>query len=129
MSIDNLISRLDGVKETGPGKYLARSPAHNDRSPSKNLPSQLPLYSEYAESDPCGYLIKRGTKAGKKRVAHIWTGEDTACRMASTGGLNLSKYLVAANPLHISHRAEKTELPICQMCKSMNERRYVRKNL
>ena len=34
MSIDTLISRLDGVKETGNGKYLACCPAHDDRSPS-----------------------------------------------------------------------------------------------
>ncbi len=34
MSIDAFISRLDGVKETGPGKYLSRCPAHDDRSPS-----------------------------------------------------------------------------------------------
>ncbi len=34
MNIEALISRLDGVKETGPGKYLSRCPAHDDRSPS-----------------------------------------------------------------------------------------------
>ena len=34
MSIETLISRLDGVKETGHGKYVARCPAHEDRSPS-----------------------------------------------------------------------------------------------
>ena len=34
MTIDTLISRLDGVKETGAGKYLSRCPAHDDRSPS-----------------------------------------------------------------------------------------------
>ncbi len=34
MSIDALISRLDGIKETGPGKYLSRCPSHDDRSPS-----------------------------------------------------------------------------------------------
>ncbi len=34
MSIDTLISRLDGVKQTGNGRYLASCPAHDDRSPS-----------------------------------------------------------------------------------------------
>lgn len=34
MTIETLISRLDGVKETGQGKYVARCPAHEDRSPS-----------------------------------------------------------------------------------------------
>jgi len=34
MTIDTLISRLDGVKETSPGKYVARCPSHADKSPS-----------------------------------------------------------------------------------------------
>ena len=34
MTIETLISRLDGVKETGPGRYLSRCPGHDDRSPS-----------------------------------------------------------------------------------------------
>jgi len=34
MSIETLISRLDGVKETRRGQYIARCPAHEDGSPS-----------------------------------------------------------------------------------------------
>ena len=34
MSTEALIDRLDAVKKTGPGKYLSRCPAHDDRSPS-----------------------------------------------------------------------------------------------
>ncbi len=34
MSIEILLSRLESVKETGNGKYIARCPAHEDRSPS-----------------------------------------------------------------------------------------------
>ena len=34
MSIETLIDRLDGVKETGHGKYVAQCPSHDDRSPS-----------------------------------------------------------------------------------------------
>ena len=34
MAIDDLLSRLDGIRETGYGKYIARCPAHDDRSPS-----------------------------------------------------------------------------------------------
>ena len=34
MSLETLIDRLDGAKETGHGKYIARCPAHDDRSPS-----------------------------------------------------------------------------------------------
>ncbi len=37
MSIQALISSLDGVKETGHGKYVARCPAHDDRSPSLSI--------------------------------------------------------------------------------------------
>lgn len=32
--IDILLSRLSGVKRTGPGRYIAKCPAHDDRSPS-----------------------------------------------------------------------------------------------
>jgi len=34
MKIDNLLNALEGVKRTGPGKFLARCPAHNDRHAS-----------------------------------------------------------------------------------------------
>lgn len=34
---DTLLSRLDGVRETGPGRYLARCPAHDDGRPSLSL--------------------------------------------------------------------------------------------
>jgi len=34
MSLETLIDRLDGVRETGHGKYLSRCPSHDDRSPS-----------------------------------------------------------------------------------------------
>jgi hypothetical protein len=34
MEIDNLLSRLDGVKKTGSSKWVARCPAHQDKSPS-----------------------------------------------------------------------------------------------
>jgi len=37
MAIDNIISRLDMVKRTGDGKYQARCPAHDDKSPSLSL--------------------------------------------------------------------------------------------
>ena len=34
MTIETLLNRLDGAKEIGHGKYVARCPAHSDRSPS-----------------------------------------------------------------------------------------------
>lgn len=32
--IENFILRLNGVKKTGPQRYIARCPAHDDKSPS-----------------------------------------------------------------------------------------------
>jgi hypothetical protein len=34
MSVDVLLSRLEGVKPTGPGRWIARCPAHDDRRAS-----------------------------------------------------------------------------------------------
>ena len=34
MSIETLLSCLDGIRETAHGKYVARCPAHDDKSPS-----------------------------------------------------------------------------------------------
>jgi len=34
MNIESLLSHFDGVKETGHGRFVARCPAHDDRSPS-----------------------------------------------------------------------------------------------
>lgn len=35
--IDDLLSRLDKVRKTGPGRWIARCPAHDDKSPSLTL--------------------------------------------------------------------------------------------
>lgn len=45
--VDLILSRLDGVRQTGPGKWLARCPAHEDRSPSLSI----------RETDDCRVLI------------------------------------------------------------------------
>ena len=37
MSAEQLLSRLQGVRQTGPGRWLARCPAHEDRSPSLSI--------------------------------------------------------------------------------------------
>lgn len=34
MGADALLSRIDGVKRTGPARWIGRCPAHDDRSPS-----------------------------------------------------------------------------------------------
>ena len=36
-SINNLLSRLTSLKETGAGRWLARCPAHDDKSPSLSI--------------------------------------------------------------------------------------------
>jgi len=37
MTAEALLSRLDRVKETGHGRWLARCPAHNDKNPSLSV--------------------------------------------------------------------------------------------
>lgn len=37
MIAENLISRLEGVRAAGPGRWMARCPAHPDRSPSLSV--------------------------------------------------------------------------------------------
>ncbi len=37
MSVDNLLSQLDGVRRTGQGRWLARCPAHPDKRPSLSI--------------------------------------------------------------------------------------------
>ncbi|MHB1188755.1 DNA primase [Thiobacillus sp.] len=37
MSADTLLSRLDGVKRTGQGRWMARCPAHQDKRPSLSV--------------------------------------------------------------------------------------------
>ena len=37
MTVDALLSRLDGVKRTGAARWIARCPAHDDRHPSLSI--------------------------------------------------------------------------------------------
>lgn len=37
MSAETLLSRLDGVKQTAPDRWISRCPAHDDRSPSLSI--------------------------------------------------------------------------------------------
>jgi hypothetical protein len=44
---DQLLNQLDRVKQTGQGKWLARCPAHDDKSPSlaiKDIDGRILLY-------------------------------------------------------------------------------------
>lgn len=35
--VHRLLARLDGVREVGPGRWLAKCPSHDDRSPSLSI--------------------------------------------------------------------------------------------
>ena len=37
MSASTLLDRLQGVRQTGPGRWMAKCPAHEDRSPSLSV--------------------------------------------------------------------------------------------
>lgn len=37
MSVAKLLDRLDGARQTGPGRWIAKCPAHEDRSPSLSI--------------------------------------------------------------------------------------------
>jgi hypothetical protein len=56
------------------------------------------------------YLVRRA-RTGK---AHHWVSGDTLCRMASTGGLNVNRYLVKPTT---DGRA------ICRMCCVIRDKR------
>ncbi len=54
MSADTLLARLDGVRKTGPDRWLARCPAHDDRQASlaiRELPDGRVLVKCFAECE------------------------------------------------------------------------------
>lgn len=57
------------------------------------------------------YLVRKNEKS--RKVAHIWLGEDTACRQYSTGGMTQKRYITVF---------EIGNLPICAMCASVANR-------
>ena len=63
MTTDTLLSRLSSVRQTGPGKWQARCPAHDDRSPSLSI---------------------RQTDDGKILI-HCWSGCDTEAVITAIG--------------------------------------------
>lgn len=56
------------------------------------------------------YLIRL---RGKKNKAHYWVDGDTACSMASTGGLKMDRYDVFDSPM---------DREICHMCTMVYDR-------
>lgn len=37
MTVEKLLDRLEGVRQTGPGRWIAKCPAHEDRGPSLSI--------------------------------------------------------------------------------------------
>jgi len=54
-----------------------------------------------------------GFVKGQQKRAHIWVGDDTLCRMASTGGVNAKKYTVSD---------ETRGFQVCHMCMNLSNR-------
>lgn len=65
------------------------------------------------------YLVP--SKGKLKNAAHLWTGEDTLCRMYSTGGLKLRR------GYRITESAEGRRT--CVMCQSVAEGHQVEERL
>ena len=73
--LDLLLSRLDGIKRTGQGKYVARCPAHGDKHPSLAI----------KELDDGAVLV------------HCFAGCDTS-EVVGAAGLELSDLFPPRNP-------------------------------
>jgi hypothetical protein len=65
MSAAVLLERLTGVRQTGPGKWQARCPAHEDRSPSlsvRELPDGRVLLHDFGGCDTADVLAAAGLR-------------------------------------------------------------------
>jgi hypothetical protein len=63
MSVDILLTRLDHVRQTGPGRWIARCPAHEDRGPSlsiRELPDGAILVHDFAGCETQAVLAAVG---------------------------------------------------------------------
>ncbi len=63
MSIDNILSRHEGVRKTGEGRYLMRCRAHDDKRPSlaaRELPTGVVLLHCFAGCDTTDVLHAAG---------------------------------------------------------------------
>ena len=65
--IEKILSRLDGVKKRGPQGYMAKCPAHNDKTPSlalTELSDGRILIKCFAECSPVSILAAVGLELG-----------------------------------------------------------------
>ncbi len=76
MSVEVLLARLDGVKKSGANRWLARCPAHSDRSPSlsiRELDDGRVLIHDFAGCPPGDVLDAVGlslTDLFPERISH-----------------------------------------------------------
>lgn len=76
MAVNELLSRLSGVKKTGPGTWIAKCPAHTDRSPSLSIRDAddgrvlLHCFAECSTSDVLAAVGLRFTDIMPERVGH-----------------------------------------------------------
>jgi hypothetical protein len=76
MSADALLARLEGVKATGSGRWIAKCPGHSDRSPSlsiRELSDGRVLIHDFAGCPPGDVLAAVGldmTDLFPERIGH-----------------------------------------------------------
>lgn len=67
MGVETLLARLDRVKKTGQGRWIARCPAHEDRGPSlsiRELPDGRILVHDFAGCDVHSVVAAVGLTLG-----------------------------------------------------------------
>ena len=93
MSLETLIDRLDGVRKTGVDKYVARCPAHDDRSPSlaiKDCGDGRILIHDFAGCDTENVLAALGltfTDIMPDRIGHEHSHKPIRNRTSSRDAL------------------------------------------
>lgn len=57
------------------------------------------------------WLVRKRGKKSNKFKSHVWNGDDTSCRMSSTGGLKMDLYEIRDAP---------GEHEVCHMCQLLS---------
>ena len=76
MSVDMVLSRLKGVRQMKPGRWVAFCPAHEDRTPSLGIaeaPNGTVLINDFAGCEPLAVLQAIGLTFGDLFPEHAST--------------------------------------------------------
>ncbi|MFB1490777.1 MULTISPECIES: hypothetical protein [unclassified Thiocapsa] len=96
-----LLSRLDGVRSTGPGKWITRCPAHEDRGPSlsiRDTGERILIYCfAGCEADDVLAAVGLGWK-------DIYPDRWDAARLAQRPNKVLRRRLVDLDPLEVDRQ-------------------------